>query len=203
MKMTTQFYQEGCSEFLEQFFATSSPYKKFDSEGNRTAIVDRMASYQLPPSATAVRRACLELEGEGAIERADGGDAESDAIQDAQDAEARDRQAALAQPLTQNDVRLYSSLSQREISQRCADDRVFRFRYEAACKLWGFQMPRESAPASQVPSEIPQEIADKIRLFEAGKISTYEFRLACKSNRVLRDAYEQYTGLALMASPGR
>jgi hypothetical protein len=45
-------------------------------------------------------------------------------------------------------------------------------------------------------SEIEKTIAD----FEAGKIPVYNFRLACKANRELRDAYEQFTGLAQLAS---
>ena len=48
-------------------------------------------------------------------------------------------------------------------------------------------------------SEIEKKIAD----FEAGKIPVYNFRLACKADRELRDAYEQHTGLAQLASPGR
>jgi len=48
-------------------------------------------------------------------------------------------------------------------------------------------------------SEIEKKIAD----FEAGKIPVYNFRLACKADRELRDAYEKHTGLAQLASPGR
>src|SRR5712664_837374 len=47
-------------------------------------------------------------------------------------------------------------------------------------------------------SEIEKKIAD----FEAGKIPVYNFRLACKADRELRDAYEKHTGLAQLASPG-
>ena|ERR1700730_6642069 len=47
------------------------------------------------------------------------------------------------------------------------------------------------------------EIAKKIADFEAGKIPVYNFRLACKADRELRDAYEKHTGLAQLASPGR
>jgi hypothetical protein len=46
-----------------------------------------------------------------------------------------------------------------------------------------------------------QEIAEKIRAFESGKITTYQMRLECKRNRVRRDAYEQHAGVALLASP--
>ncbi len=48
-------------------------------------------------------------------------------------------------------------------------------------------------------SEIEKKIAD----FEAGKIPVYNFRLACKADRELRDAYERHTGLAQLASSGR
>jgi|SRR6266404_488450 len=48
-------------------------------------------------------------------------------------------------------------------------------------------------------SEIEKKIAD----FEAGKTPVYNFRLACKQDRELRDAYERHTGLAQLASPGR
>ena len=47
------------------------------------------------------------------------------------------------------------------------------------------------------------EIAQKIADYDAGRISTYEFRLACKANRELRDAFEQHTGLAQLALQGR
>jgi hypothetical protein len=46
-------------------------------------------------------------------------------------------------------------------------------------------------------------IAQKIADFEAGKIPVYNFRLACKADRELRDAYERFTGLAQLASPAR
>ncbi|SRR6266478_733159 len=48
-------------------------------------------------------------------------------------------------------------------------------------------------------SAIEKNIAD----FDAGKIPVYQFRLACKADRELRDAYERHTGLAQLASPGR
>jgi len=48
-------------------------------------------------------------------------------------------------------------------------------------------------------SEIEKKIAD----FEAGRIPVYNFRLACKADRELRDAYERHTGLAQLASTGR
>jgi hypothetical protein len=48
-------------------------------------------------------------------------------------------------------------------------------------------------------SEIEKKIAD----FEAGRVPVYNFRLACKADRELRDAYERHTGLAQLASPGR
>lgn len=54
-----------------------------------------------------------------------------------------------------------------------------------------------------VEEDKSSEIAKKIADFEAGRISVYEFRLACKANRELRDAYEQHTGLAQLGSPGR
>jgi hypothetical protein len=44
------------------------------------------------------------------------------------------------------------------------------------------------------------EIAQKIADFEAGRIPVYNFRLACKADRELRDAYERHTGLAQLAS---
>ena len=149
--MNVQNYVEGCSQFLEQFFTAKSAYSKFDSAENRTAIVERMAAYQLPPSATAVRRACLELEEEGTIERADGGDEESDRIEAAQAAEERDRRTAFAQPLGPADARLYSSLSIVEITERCKRDRLFAFRYAEACKLFCCRYPQglDNSPAPE------------------------------------------------------
>ena len=54
----------------------------------------------------------------------------------------------------------------------------------------------------RVEDDKSSEIAQKIADFDAGKISVYQFRLDCKSNRELRDAYERHTGLAQL-SQGR
>jgi hypothetical protein len=54
-----------------------------------------------------------------------------------------------------------------------------------------------------VEEDKSSQIAQKIADYDAGRISTYEFRLACKANRELRDAFEQHTGLAQLASQGR
>jgi|SRR5712664_568180 len=58
--------------------------------------------------------------------------------------------------------------------------------------------PRELRPiiVEDRSSEIEKKIAD----FEAGKIPVYSFRLACKADRELRDAYERFTGLAQLAT---
>jgi hypothetical protein len=53
-----------------------------------------------------------------------------------------------------------------------------------------------------VEEDNSSEIARKIADFDAGKISVYQFRLDCKANRELRDAYERHTGLAQL-SQGR
>ncbi len=127
--------------------------KKFDSPENRLKIIERVTSYRIHPSETAVVRAISELIDEGEVARTDGKTAEDDQRESAKVAEDRDRQLALSTSLTQIDAALYASMSQAEIAQKCSSDNVFRFRYEAASRLWGFRLP--SAPsASEVLSEI-------------------------------------------------
>jgi hypothetical protein len=195
--MISQLQKSTCHEFVEQFFSTRNSYSKYDSEKNRPLINERVVSYGVYPSATAIKRACLELLDEGLIQRADGKDATDDAIEEKAAAEDADRRAALATPLTQTDASFYASLSWPDISARCASDRVFRYRYEAACKLWGFRFPSGTLDRSTpVEPSKAAEFAKRIADFESGKISSYQFRLECKNNRELRDSYEAHIGLS-------
>jgi hypothetical protein len=139
--MFTELQKFTCQDFVDQFFATKNNYSKFDSPENRPLIAERVTSYGVYPSATATKRACLELLDEGLIQRADGKDATDDAIEEKAAAEEADRQKALARPLTQMDASLYAALSWPEICERCKNDRLFRYRYEAACRLFGFRFP--------------------------------------------------------------
>jgi hypothetical protein len=155
IKMISQLQKSTCEEFVTTFFATKNTYSKFDSPGNRPIIVDRVTSFGISyPSATAVKRACLELLDEGLIDRTDGKDSADDALDAKQEAEEADRQTALEKPLTQMDASLYASLSWPEICERCKNDRVFRYRYEAACRLFGFRFPQGlTATVEETPDD--------------------------------------------------
>ncbi len=147
-----------CQDCVDQFFTMKNNYSKFDSPENRALIVERVVSFGTYPSVTAVKRACLELLDEGLIQRTDGKNASDDAIDAKKAEEEADRRTALATPLTQADASRYASLSWPEICQYCSNDRVFRFRYEAACKRWGFRFPvsvQVEAPDDNGPA-VPQ-----------------------------------------------
>ena len=194
-------YEITCETFVREFFATKNDYSKYDSPENRPRIVERVVSFEIPHSGTAVRRAILELVAEGQIGRADGKTDEDDRREAEQAAEEQDRRTALVAPLTRDDANYFGSLSLAEVSRRYFSDRVFRFRYEAASRLWGFRLPAQpNTPPPQEEQEVAPEILNKIKQFESGQISTYQFRLACKNDRVLRDAYERHIGLAALAA---
>jgi len=129
------------ADFVSEFFATKGPYQKYYSPDNLIQIAGRVLSYGIRPSPTAVRRATLELVEEGQIERTDGKNEADDVRESEEAAEERDRQLALAKPLTPADASLYASMSFAEIAHRFNSDRVWRFRYEAACRLFGFRLP--------------------------------------------------------------
>ena len=129
------------ADFVSEFFATKSPYQKYYSPGNLNKIVERVLSYGIHPSATAVRRATLELVDEEQIERIDGKNEADDARESEEAAENLDRQIALAKPLTPADASVYASMAPAEIAHRFNSDRVWRFRYEAACRLFAFRLP--------------------------------------------------------------
>jgi len=157
----TQLQKSICEEFVSNFFATKNSYSKYDSAENRPLIIERVNSFGIAyPSVTAVKRACLELLDEGLIQRTDGKDATDDAIEKKAAAEEADRQKALATPLTQMDASLYASLSWPEICERCKNDRLFRYRYEAACRLFGFRFPIGLEPVEESQTvdgpDIPQ-----------------------------------------------
>jgi hypothetical protein len=143
--------QHEIADFVSEFFETKSPYQKYCSPDNLNKIVERVLCYGIRPSATAVRRATLELVEEGQIERTDGKDEADDAREAEQAAEERDRQIALAKSLTAADASVYASMSPAEIADRFKNDRVWRFRYEAACRLFGFRLPI-AATSDAIPS---------------------------------------------------
>jgi hypothetical protein len=158
--MFTEIQKFTCQDFVDQFFAVRNNYSKYDSPENRSLIVERVVSFGVYPSATATKRACLELLDEGLIQRTDGKDASDDAIDEKVAAEEADRQKALATPLTQMDASLYAALSWSEICERCKNDRLFRYRYEAACRLFGFRFPIGLEPVEESQTvdgpDIPQ-----------------------------------------------
>jgi|ERR1051326_8789490 hypothetical protein len=133
--------EHNIEEFVSEFFATKNPYQKYFSSENLNKIVQRVAGYRIFPSSTAVKRAVLELVEEGQIERTDGKTEGDDALEAERAAEEQDRRWALATPLTQADANHFVSMSQAEIAARMHGDRVFRFRYEAAARRWGFRIP--------------------------------------------------------------
>jgi hypothetical protein len=152
-------------DFVSEFFATKNPYNKYYSPENLNKIVGRVASFRIHPSSTAVKRAILELAEEGQIERTDGKDETDDAREAEEAAQERDRQLAFAKPLTQADASVYASLSFAEIAYRFNSDRVWRFRYEAACRLFGFRLPiAVMFEESKEPEEsIPELTAEEYR----------------------------------------
>ncbi|SRR6266480_6045105 len=198
--MISQLQKSTCEEFVTNFFATKNAYGKFDSPENRPLIVERVVSFGTAyPSVTALKRACLELLEEGVIQRTDGKNEADDALDEKKEAQESDRRTATATPLTQADASFYASLSWPDISQRCADDSVFRYRYEAACKLWGFRFPSGTVDGSTAEPSKAAVFAKRIADFESGRLSVYQFRLECKSNRELRDHYEAHTGLSQLS----
>jgi hypothetical protein len=173
--MISQLQKSTCQEFVENFFTTRSNYTKYDSDQNRPLITERVVSFGVYPSATAVKRACLELLDEGLIQRTDGLDAADDAIQAKADAEELDRQKALATPLTQMDASLYASLSWPEICEQCKNDRVFRYRYEAACRLFGFRFPAGLEPEESQAVDGP-DIPQTAEEYHAIPVRTTQIR---------------------------
>ena len=145
--MSTTQYNVG--EFVSDFFTSKTDYSKFDSPENRSNIAERVLSYRIWPSPTAVKRAVLELVTEGKIARVDSKGELDDAREAAQAAEDKDRRTALATPLTQADANHFASMSQAEIAARMRSDRVFRFRYEAAARRWGFRIPETAVMQSE------------------------------------------------------
>jgi hypothetical protein len=134
--------QHHVEDYVSEFFTTTNnPYRQFYSPENLNKIAERVSSFRIHPSSTAVKRAILELVDEGQIQRTDGKDETDDAREAAQAAEGQDRRTALATPLTQADAAVYASLSFAEIAYRFNNDRIWRFRYEAASRLWGFRLP--------------------------------------------------------------
>jgi hypothetical protein len=136
--------QQNVEDYVSEFFATKNPYQKYYSPENLNKIAERVSSFRIHPSSTAVKRAILELVEEDEIARADGKSEADDAREAAQAAEDQDRRTALATPLTSGDAAVYASLSPGEIAHRFNSDRVWRFRYEAACRLFGFRLPIQS-----------------------------------------------------------
>jgi hypothetical protein len=141
--------QHSVNDFISEFFTPKTDYSKFDSFENRTNIAERVLSYRIWPSPTAVKRAVLELVTEGKIARVDGKNELDDAREAAQAAENEDRRTALATALTQADANRFASMSQAEIAARIRNDRVFRFRYEAAARRWGFRIPETAVMQSE------------------------------------------------------
>jgi len=163
VKVMTQYNVE---DYVSEFFkTTNNPYRKFYSPENLNKIAERVSSFRIHPSSTAVKRAILELVEEGQIERTDGKDKADDERETEQAAEERDRQLALAKPLTQADAAVYASLSFAEIAHRFNSDRVWRFRYEAACRLFCFRLPiAVTFEESKEPEEsIPELTAEEYR----------------------------------------
>jgi hypothetical protein len=164
--------QHEIAEFVSEFFTTKqNTYQKYFSPENLNEIVSRVVSFGIHPSATAVKRAILELVEEGQIERTDGKDEADDEREAEQAAEDQDRRSALAAPLTQADAAVYASLSPVEIAYKFNHDRVWRFRYEAASRLWGFRLPiavsYDDIPASAQADDgppVPQTAEEYHRL---------------------------------------
>jgi hypothetical protein len=133
-------YREETEAFVAVHFRVTPSARKFDSPVNRKLIVDRMQSFGVFPSDTAVLRAIQELVAEEKIERTDGGNAETDAASLRAAEQARlDRIAAA--PLTERDFDSFVRMTPSELERRYYSDTEFRVRYDKACRDWGFRKP--------------------------------------------------------------
>jgi len=137
------------------YFATNPSKRKYDSPLNRQIITDRVSSYGIIPSETAVFRAIQELANEGAIERADGGDEHTDKL-GAAIAERKRIDRLASGPLTDADFTKYSSMSPADVEYLFHSDALFQARYRKACEKWGFKLPGKPAPSADIPVESDQ-----------------------------------------------
>jgi len=126
------------------YFKTNPSERKYDSPLNRQIITDRVSSYGVIPSQTAVFRAIVELLNESAIERADGGDEHTDKLGGAI-AERKRIDRLASGPLTDADFTKYSSMSPADVEHLFHSDALFQARYRKACAKWGFKLPTKSA----------------------------------------------------------
>src|SRR6266480_5167998 len=101
-------------------------YAKFNCADNTVLIAERLASFGIIFSRTAVKRAILELIEEGEIERVDGKDATDDAMDKAKATEARQRQEAEAIPLTAALCANIAAMSPVDVARRYHDEFDFR-----------------------------------------------------------------------------
>jgi hypothetical protein len=133
-------YREETEAFVAVHFRLAPSARKFDSPVNRKLIVDRMQSFGVFPSDTAVLRAIQELVAEEKIERTDGGNADTDAASLRAAEQARlDRIAA--EPLTERHFDLFVRMTPDELEKKYYGDVEFRTRYTNAVRDWGFRVP--------------------------------------------------------------
>ena len=146
-------YREETEACVAVHLRLTSSSRKFDSALNRKLIVDRIQTFGVYPSDTAVVRAIAELIIEGAIHRTDGGNNESDAAAAATAKQRRLNQIA-AQPLTETDFDTFVRLVPSELGRRYYSEPEFAVKYDRACKDWGFRVPPKPL---QLKNEVPVE----------------------------------------------
>jgi len=132
--------------YVLDFFSNKENHKyaKFNCADNTVLIAERLATFGIIFSRTAVKRAILELVNEG-MTRADGKDDVDDAIDAANATEARQRQEAESVPLTANLCAEIAAMSPVDVARRYHDEFDFRILYSRAAQLWGFKIPDERA----------------------------------------------------------
>lgn len=157
-------HEEDISVGIFVYFKATPGSKKYDSPENRALIAERIRSFRVQVSETAVVRAVSELIQEG-MERVDGGNEESDAINAARIREAKEKarlERIAAPPLSAEEVAYFQRLSQPELYQLYfSDDVAFKIRFDIACDKFGFNRPlamRHPTPVVQRKiSAIPTE----------------------------------------------
>ena len=133
--------------YVDSFFRSgeNQSYKKYDCADSVVLIAKRLASYAVIFSPTAVKRAILELEDEGVIERADGKSKANDVRDMAQVEEDRQRKIAESTPLTPELCSQFAAMSPADVSRQYYKERAFKLLYDRACALWGFRVPEPRA----------------------------------------------------------
>jgi hypothetical protein len=140
-------YREETEALVAVHFRLTPSARKFDSPVNRKLIVDRIQTFGIYPSETAVLRAIQELVAEEKIKRTDGGNAETDAAAVRAAEQQRLNQIA-ATPLTERDFDVFVRMMPSELERRYYSETEFKVKYDKACREWGFRKPLPTTKAA-------------------------------------------------------